>query len=70
MALIEVAQEKLFEGVVQRLVGVRDQQHALRGKGVEQVGDNLHRRVRLARARRADHHRQPGVHRRAQRLVN
>ena len=47
---------------------MRDDEGALPGEGVDEVGDDLHRRVGLARAGRADDHAEPRVHGRTQRV--
>ena len=51
-----------------RLVGVRDKQGALRRAVVIEHVHDLHRRVCLARAWRANHHGQPWLHARPDRL--
>ena len=50
----DVAADDLREEVVERAVRVRDEEDALPGEGVVQVGDELHSHVRLARAGRPD----------------
>lgn len=60
--------KKLLEDVVERLVGVSNDESALLREGVVDVGDYLHRRISFARARRSDHNCKPRVHRRPQPL--
>ena len=66
--LVHVALHDLFKQVVQRLVRVRDQQRAVIRVLAVQVDHDLHGHIGLARAGRSDHHREPDVSARANRL--
>eukprot|EP00976_Prorocentrum_cordatum_P019339 392216-Prorocentrum_minimum.AAC.1 len=63
-----VALHDLLEEVVERVVGVRDEQRALLRAVVVQLVHDLHRHVRLASTGRAHHHGQARVRPRADRL--
>mmetsp|Transcript_50897 Transcript_50897/g.120481 ORF Transcript_50897/g.120481 Transcript_50897/m.120481 type:complete len:288 (-) Transcript_50897:2385-3248(-) len=61
MPLVDVQRRNLLENVVERLVRVRDEEHALVREVVVDVGHDLHGRVCLSRSRRPDNLRQPLV---------
>ena len=68
MPLRHGAARDLLEEVVERVVAARHEQHALLGVTAVQRRDQLHRHVRLARARRALDHRQTLLQPRPDRL--